>query len=63
MSGRNFLLAICVLSALVCAYDIFAAIRSGGQNVIAWVLAALMAFIAISSLRKLLRNDYSNSWW
>lgn len=63
MNSRGFLLIIAVLSALVCGYDVYAALRGGGKNVIAWVLAALMAFIAISSLRKLARRDYSNSWW
>jgi len=42
MNSRGFLLLILVLSALVCGYDVYAAVRSQGQNVVAWVLAALM---------------------
>lgn len=63
MSGRGFLIVIFVLSALVCGYDVYAAMRSGGHNVVAWVLAALMAFVAVSALRRIIRKDYSNSWW
>lgn len=63
MNSRSFLLVIFVLSTLVCGYDVFAAVRSGGRNFIAWILAAIMAFVAFGSLRKILRQDYSNSWW
>lgn len=63
MNGRGFLLLILVLSALVCGYDVYAAMRSGGHNVVAWVLAGLMAFVALSALRRIVRKDYSNSWW
>ena len=63
MNSRGFLLLILVLSALVCGYDVYAAVRSQGQNVVAWVLAALMGAIALSAVRKLIRKDYSNSWW
>lgn len=54
---------IFVLALLVCAYDVFAAVRGQGHNIVAWVLAAIMAIIALGALRKLLRKDYSNSWW
>ena len=63
MNSRTFLLLILVLSVLVCGYDVYAALRGGGHNIVAWVLAALMAIIAVSALRKLIRQDYSNSWW
>jgi hypothetical protein len=63
MNSRAFLILILVLSALVCAYDVYAALRGGGHNIVAWVLAILMALIAASALRKLIRQDYSNSWW
>lgn len=54
---------IFVLALLVCGYDVFAAMRGQGHNVVAWVLAAIMALIALGALRKILRKDYSNSWW
>jgi predicted ABC-type exoprotein transport system permease subunit len=63
MNSRAYLVLILVLSALVCGYDVFAAVRSGGHNIVAWLLAVLMALIAASALRKLIRQDYSNSWW
>jgi uncharacterized membrane protein len=63
MRSRAFAVLILVLSALVCGYDVYAALRSGGRNVVAWVLAALMAFVALSALRTLIRKDYSNSRW
>lgn len=61
--NRNGLIAVLVLSLLVCGYDFYAAIRAQGHNVVAWLLGAIMALIALGALRKLVRNDYSNSWW
>jgi len=63
MTTRSFLFVIFVLSVVVCGYDVYAAMRSGGRNIIAWLLAAIMAFVALGALRKILRQDYSNSWW
>jgi hypothetical protein len=48
-----------VLSLLVCAYDVYVAIRSGGHNYIAWFLAAIMAIVAIFTLRQLVRRPNS----
>jgi hypothetical protein len=61
--NRNALIAVLILSLLVCGYDFYAAVRGGGHNVIAWLLGGIMAIIALGALRKLIRNDYSNSWW
>ncbi len=63
MNSRGGLLLIFILSALVCGYDVYAALRAHGTGIVAWVLAALMALVALSALRKLIRQDYSNSWW
>lgn len=62
-SGRGTLMIILVLAILVCAYDVYAALRGQGHNIVAWVLAAIMALIAIGTARKLIRRDYTNSWW
>ncbi len=63
MNSRNGLTLIFVLAALVCGYDAYAAVRAQGHNIVAWALAAIMALVALSALRKLIRKDYSNSWW
>lgn len=52
-----------VLSLLVCGYDFYAAVRGRGHNIVGWVLGAVMAIIALGALRKLMRKDYSNTWW
>jgi hypothetical protein len=58
--NRNLLLLIFLLATLVCAYDIYAALH---RAPLSWVLAALMAAISLVALRKLVRQDYSNTWW
>ena len=54
---------ILILAVLVCAYDVYSAMRSGGHNPITWGLAALMALVALGTLRKIIRRDYSNTLW
>ena len=56
MSGRNGTILILVLSVLVCAWDVYAALRGQGHNYIAWILAAIMALVALSALRKLVKG-------
>jgi hypothetical protein len=63
MKSPSGLILIFVLSVLVCGYDVYAAVLSNGHNIVAWILAAMMAVIALSALRKLIRKEYSNSWW
>ena len=63
MNARSGTFLILVLSVLVCGWDVYAAIRGQGHNFIAWILAALMALVAVGALRKIIRNDYSNTWW
>ncbi|HEV3152489.1 MAG TPA: hypothetical protein VGZ02_01650 [Candidatus Baltobacteraceae bacterium] len=48
---------ILVVSALVCAYDVYIAVRSGGHNIFAWCLAAVMAIVAIFTLRQVVRPN------
>jgi|GEM_PF-6660598 len=62
-SGRVGLVVIFVIALIIGAYDVYAAVQGRGQKTVAWVLAAIMLLIAIGSLRKLLRRDYSNTWW
>jgi hypothetical protein len=55
------MLLIAIFATLVCGWDVYTAVR--GHNAFSWFLGALMAVIAIGAFRKLLRNDYSGSWW
>jgi hypothetical protein len=63
MNARSGTILIFVLSVLVCAWDVYAAVRGQGHNYVAWILAALMALVATGALRKIIRNDYSNTLW
>ena len=47
---------ILVVSLLVCAYDVYIGVRSGGHNIFAWILAAVMAVVAIATLTQLVRR-------
>jgi hypothetical protein len=63
MNARGGTILIFVLSVLVCVWDVYAALRGRGHNYVAWILAGLMALIALGALRKIIRNDYSNTLW
>lgn len=55
MSQRSTLLLFFVAALVVCAFDTFSALHGrGGHATVAWILAAVMAIIAVVSLRKLL---------
>ena len=55
MSQRNTLLLFFVSALVVCAFDAYSALHGrGGHVTVAWVLAGVMAIIAILILRKLL---------
>ena len=56
MSNRGGTWLIFILSVLVCAWDVYAAMRGQGHNYIAWILAALMAIVAVSALRKIVKG-------
>ena len=60
MMSRPGLIIMFVVCVLICGYDIFWALRG---SVFSWFLAALIGFVAILCLRKLIRQDYSGSWW
>ena len=47
---------IFVVSLLLCAYDVYVAVRSNGHNYISWFLAAIMAGVALFTLRLLVRR-------
>lgn len=63
MNARSGTILIFVLALLVCAWDVYAAMRGQGHNYVAWILAVVMALVAAGALRKIIRNDYSNTWW
>lgn len=63
MNARSGTILIFVLALLVCAWDVYAAIRGEGHNYVAWVLAGIMALVALGALRKIIRNDYTNTLW
>lgn len=63
MNARGGTILIFVLALLVCGWDVYAALRGQGHNYIAWILAVIMALVALGALRKIVRNDYSNTWW
>ncbi len=62
---RNTLLLMFVGALIVFAYDLYAALhnRSAIGAGISYLLAAVMAVFAFLALRKILRQDYSNSMW
>ena len=62
-SSRTTMIVIFVVALLIGGYDVYVAIRGQGHNIVAWVLAAIMLLIAGSTLRKLMRGDYSGTLW
>jgi len=64
MSQRSTLSIFFIGALIVCAFDVYSAVRGqGGHSAVAWTLAGVMAVVALLALRKLLRGDYSGSWW
>ncbi|MFN2450527.1 MAG: hypothetical protein ABR508_12190 [Candidatus Baltobacteraceae bacterium] len=60
MRSRVLLIVMFLAATLICSYDVFFALHG---RVLSWALAALMAAVALMCLRKLVRQDYSNSLW
>lgn len=60
MGGRVTFIIIFIAATLVCGYDVFMALN---HRPLSWVLAAVMALIALLTLRKLVRQDYTSTWW
>ena len=58
--SRALLIVMFLGATLICSYDIYYALHG---RVFSWILAVLMAGIALLCLRKLVRQDYSNAWW
>ena len=52
----NQFLLMFVVSALLCGYDVYITVRSGGHNILALILAAVTAAIALFSLSQLVRR-------
>ena len=53
MTGRNGTLFIGILATLICLFDIYSALFGHGTKIVSWILAAIMAAIAVSSFRRL----------
>ena len=57
--NRNTMIVIFAVALLICAWDVYAAIRGHGNNIVAWALAAMMAVFAVWLLTKIARGDSS----
>jgi hypothetical protein len=57
--NRTAMVIIFVVAVLICAWDVYAALRGHGNNIVAWALGAMMAVFAIWILSKLIRGDSS----
>jgi drug/metabolite transporter superfamily protein YnfA len=57
--SRTWMFVIFAVALIICAYDIYAAIRGQGHNIVAWVLGVMMAAVAVWVLTKILRGDTS----
>lgn len=55
--SRTGLWIIFAVAVIICAWDVYAAVRGQGNNFVAWGLAAMMAAFAIWVLTKLMRGD------
>jgi hypothetical protein len=58
MNRTSMILILCV-SVLICAWDVYAAVRGHGNNYVAWALGAMMAVFSIWLLTKIVRGDSS----
>ncbi|MDP9111892.1 MAG: hypothetical protein M3M96_09705 [Candidatus Eremiobacteraeota bacterium] len=55
MSQRSTLLLFLVAALIICVFDAYSALHGhGGHVTVAWIMAAIMAVIAVLVLRKLL---------
>lgn len=59
MTSRASLWLLFVVAVMICAWDVYAALRGQGHNVVAWALGVMMAAFAIWVLSKLMRGDSS----
>jgi hypothetical protein len=55
--SRSGLWIIFAVAVIICAWDVYAAVRGQGNNIVAWALGAMMAAFAIWVLSKLMRGD------
>jgi hypothetical protein len=56
---RTGLWIICAVAVIICAWDVYAALRGQGNNMVAWALGVMMATFAIWVFTKLMRGDRS----
>ena len=57
--NRTSMIVILAIAVLICAWDVYAAVRGHGNNIVAWALAAMMAVFSVWILSKLVRGDSS----
>jgi hypothetical protein len=57
--SRTGLVIIFAVSVIICAWDVYAAVRGQGNNAVAWALGAMMAVFALWLLTKIVRGDAS----
>jgi hypothetical protein len=56
---RTGLWIIFAVAVIICAWDVYAALRGQGNNAVAWALGVMMAAFAIWVFTKLMRGDRS----
>ncbi len=59
MTSRSGLWIIFAVAVIICAWDVYAAVRGHGNNFVAWGLGVMMAAFAIWVLSKLMRGEQS----
>lgn len=59
MNSRTGLIIIFAVSVVICAWDVYAALRGHGNNAVAWALGAMMAAFSLWLLSKIVRGDAS----
>ncbi len=59
MTPRTGLVIMFAVSVVICAWDVYAAVRGHGNNWVAWALGAMMAVFAVWLLSKIVRGDAS----
>ncbi len=57
MTPRTWMWVLFAVAVIICAWDVFAALRGQGNNIVAWALGAMMAAFAVWVLIKLMRGD------
>lgn len=57
--SRTIMIILFAVAVIICAWDVYAAIRGHGNNAVAWGLGVMMAVFAVWILTKIVRGDAS----